>query len=105
MVGNVLIRPTVEPAFVGMKSAFLGDVSIDDAGNGRLVGVLDMEGTNGTAALDKRDDGSLVRWSGFAALGEGATASSSGTALLRCLFPKVGFVGLNDFALAAHWRK
>ena len=63
-----------------MHARLAGDVLADDLVDGRLVGVLDMEGTDGTAALDKRDDRALCRGAVLALLDERTAAGGDGRA-------------------------
>ena len=68
--------------------------SRDDDGDGRLVGVLDMEGADGAAALDQRDDRTLVGRAALPPLVKGRPLRCGDTRSAR-RFPQVGFVRLD----------
>ena len=60
MLQDMILNSAVETAFVGKKARLTIKIFVHDLGHSRLVGMLDMEGANLAAALDKRNDGPLV---------------------------------------------
>jgi hypothetical protein len=52
MLGIMRVRTLGETAFVSEQPTFLGDILHNDAGDGLLVSLINMERTDVAAALD-----------------------------------------------------
>jgi hypothetical protein len=104
MTGRMGRDVAVEAALIGMDVRFAGAVLRHDDIDGRLVSVLNVERTDGTAALDEGDDGALAGGTGPATLGEGAALAPLSRLRLG-LRPVVGLIGLDDAAVAAERRR
>ena len=83
-----------------MNAGFAHDVFVDDGVNGRLVSDGDMKRAHVAAALNKRHDSALVGRARTAFLRDRRPILVARTRGFNWAI--IGFVGLNDFAFAAH---
>lgn len=67
--GEIHVRTKIDANFISVQTAFLGDVVRDDLGGRHLICMSHIEYAQIPAALDECDDGTLVRWTRFTALG------------------------------------
>ena len=65
--GTGFARTKIKASFISVQTAFIGDIVRDDLADRHLICMSRMEGARTPAALDQDDDGTLVRWSQFAA--------------------------------------
>src|SRR5690606_31206614 len=93
----------VQAAFIGHEYAFDGDVFAHQRRHVLLGRAGDVEGTDVATTLDKAKHGALI--GGAAApLLDDLFAAGPSSALVGAL-PEIGFVGLNQFAIAAERAK
>lgn len=65
--GRVFARTKIKATFVSVQTAFFGDVVRGELAERHLICMSHMEGADILAALDHDADGTLVRWTQFAA--------------------------------------
>src|SRR6185312_10563823 len=100
---EILSDSRIETAFVGEQHAFGGDVSGNENHNVFFGGRCHMEGANRSVALNQAKHGALVRRAAAALFNEGFASGASGT--LVGALSEIGFIDLNDFAVAAERAK
>lgn len=88
-----------------MQARLLGNVLAHDPGDVLFIGNRHMERTDVAVALNQRNDRAFVGGAGPAALGEWTAAGRLGADLGFLDRAVIGFVGLNDFALATERPK
>lgn len=103
VIGEDPTHAPIEAAFVGVESAFAGNVFSHERSDINLVSLDDMEGTNRTAAFDQAKDSALVAGPRLALQKRQTLARWRRRLVGRLTI--VRFVGFHDLTVAAKRAK
>ena len=98
--GKLATDNRIKTALVGVKAALAVNVIANDLGDAWRIGNRDVERADRTAALNKREDRTIVRLT--ARLGEGPAAGGAVATVLFRDLAVISFVGFDHFAFTAH---